>query len=72
MSEESPRPPRVSEAVARLKDAFSQNPDTELSADDASRVVGLEPSECRAVLEALQDAHFVECGRDGRFRRRTD
>ena len=41
-----PRTP-IADAVECLKNVFSEIPGTQLSLDDASRLSGLEPEQCR-------------------------
>ena len=62
--------PRVSDAVQRLKGMFLEMPGTQLSMADATRLSGLERPVCRVVLEALEDARFLQRRRDGLFMRR--
>ena len=47
-------------------------PGTRLSLEDAARLSGLEPTTCRGVLEALQDARFLKRDRDGLFARLSE
>ena len=62
--------PKVTDAVARLKGVFLENPGSQMSLDDASRLSGLEPAACLMILEALEDARFLTRTRDGLFVRR--
>lgn len=64
-------PPRVVDAVQRLKGIFLEMPGTQLSMADATRLSGLERPVCRIVLEALEDAQFLKRSHDGIFMRRT-
>jgi hypothetical protein len=65
-------PVRITHAVERLKGIFLDVPGTRLSAEDASRLSGLEPTTCQAVLSALQDARFLTKTRGGIFTRASD
>ena len=56
---------RVPEAVRRLRGTFLEMPGTQLSLEDASRLVSLPPSLCAQVLDTLVDVRFLRCGRDG-------
>jgi DNA-binding IclR family transcriptional regulator len=51
----------------RLKAMYQEMPGMRLSAADAARLAGLDPSVCRDILEALADAHFLKRGHDGTF-----
>ena len=57
----------IVDAVHHLKGLFLEVPGLQLTADDASRLSGLEPETCQVVLEALQDAHFLRRARNGAF-----
>ena len=57
----------VGEAVQRLKGLYLEVPGLQLTADDASKLSGLERETCCIVLEALLDAHFLRRGRNGAF-----
>jgi hypothetical protein len=63
--------PRVTDAVQRLKDVFSEIPGTRLTVSDAARLSGLDREACEHVLLALEDARFLKRGQDGRYRRRA-
>jgi hypothetical protein len=63
---------RVVSAVHKLRGIFLEKPGMHLSMADATRLSGLERPECRVVLKALEDAHFLERQRDGIFVRRMD
>ena len=51
---------RITDAVQRLKEAFSQFPGTRLTVADASRLSGLERLECELVLTALEGAGLLK------------
>ena len=51
----------------RLKAMYQEMPGMRLSALDAARLAGLDPSVCRDILEALADVHFLKRGHDGTF-----
>jgi hypothetical protein len=63
---------RVAEALQRVKGVFLEVPGTHLSLAQASRLSGLEQGMCESVLLALEDAHFLQRARDGRFCRTND
>ena len=64
-------PPRVVEAVQRLKGVFLEAPATQMSLVDASRLSGLERHTTRLILEALEDARFLRRSSNGLFMRRS-
>ena len=64
-------PPRVVEAVQRLKGVFLEAPTAQLSLVDAARLSGLERHTTRLILEALEDARFLRRGSNGLFMRRS-
>ena len=64
-------PPRVVEAVQRLKGVFLEVPTTQMSLVDASRLSGLERHTTRLILEALEDARFLRRASNGLFARRN-
>jgi len=63
-------PPRVVEAVQRLKGVFLEAPATQMSLVDAARLSGLERQTTRLILEALEDARFLRRASNGLFTRR--
>lgn len=60
----------IPEALQRVKAVFLEIPGTRLTLIDASRLSGLERPLCECVLVSLEDAGFLRCGRDGRYRHR--
>jgi hypothetical protein len=59
--------PRIAEAVERLKGVFLEVSGTQLSLAQATLISGLDRGVCESVLSALEDAHFLKRGRDGRY-----
>jgi hypothetical protein len=53
--------------LARLRGMFLEVPGTRLSVAQAARLAGVEPLECRQILETLADLDFLKVGRDGTF-----
>jgi hypothetical protein len=45
--------------VDRVRSEFSEMPGLQLTPQQASRLLGIEPAECRTVLEALVSAAFL-------------
>jgi DNA-binding IclR family transcriptional regulator len=59
------------EAIERLKGVFLEIPGTRLTVAQASRLAGVERSQCHAVLVNLEDARFLKRGRDGLYQLRS-
>jgi DNA-binding IclR family transcriptional regulator len=57
----------VTADVERLQGTFLEIPGTLLSAADAARLCGLEPSRCENILTVLVDTGFLRRTVDGRF-----
>jgi hypothetical protein len=57
----------LSEFVQRVRCTFLEDPGSRLSMAQASRLTGIEPSECGRILETLNDTHFLKLGTDGTF-----
>jgi hypothetical protein len=64
--------PAEATTLMRIQSEYREMPGLRLSAAQAQRFHGLEPSVCQAVLDALVDAGFLRIGRDGCYTRRTD
>ena len=62
-------PATIPQAVQRLHGLFIEAPGTQLTLLEASRLTGLERDICEHVLSALEAAHFLKLGRDGRYQR---
>lgn len=58
---------RVVVALRCLKDLFLEFPDTLLSPDEATRLLGLETHQCHALLSALEDVRFLERAPNGAY-----
>ena len=63
--------PRVTDAVQRLKEVFTEIPGTRLTVADAVRLSGLDREVCECVLVALEDARFLKQGQSGHYQRRA-
>jgi len=46
---------------------FLEVPGTRLSAGQAARLAGIEPSLCRQILGSLLDSDFLKLSQDGTF-----
>ena len=49
----------IAAAVHLLRGIYLEQPASRLSAGDASRISGLEPSTCQIILEVLADTKFL-------------
>lgn len=61
----------IAAAVHLLRGVYLEQPASRLSAGDASRLSGLEPSTCQIILEVLADTKFLRRSGDA-FVRRAD
>jgi len=64
-------PPRVTDAVQRIKSVFLEIPGTQLNASEAARLSGVDVATCRIILETLEKAQFVARSRGEVFVRRS-
>jgi hypothetical protein len=55
------------EIVERVRSEFMEWPGLRLTPSQAQKLWGLQPAECAAVLQALEDAAFLYRNRDGAF-----
>jgi len=63
--------PRVSDAVLRLKEVFTEIPGTRLTVSEAARLSGLDVIMCELVLMTLEDARFLKRGNGGLYQKRA-
>ena len=63
---------RVSDWVQLIRQQFQQTPDLCVTADQASRLWGLEAAELDAVLSAFVDARLLNRTRGGAYMLRSD
>jgi hypothetical protein len=63
------RPDRATLLLTRIRGEYLEMPGLCLTPDQATRLWGLEPAECRALLEALVGAQFLTRTRDGAYQR---
>ena len=56
----------------QLRGQFLEMPGLALTVNQAERLCGIDASICKAVLDALVDAHFLRISHDGRYRRTLD
>ena len=63
---------RVCDWVQLIRQQFQQTPHLCVTAEQASRLWGLEPAELEAVLSAFVDAHLLNRTRGGAYSLRLD
>jgi len=63
---------RVCEWVQLIRHRFQQTPHLSVTAEQASRLWGLEAAELEAVLSAFVDAHLMNRNRGGAYSLRLD
>ena len=62
-------PRRLEEPLQRLRSEYLTVPMLSLTPGEVARIVNVDPSTARDLIQALYEAHFLECTRDGRFTR---
>jgi DNA-binding IclR family transcriptional regulator len=62
----------IAAAVHLLREVYLEAPASRLSARDASKISGLDPSTCQIILEVLADARFLSRSPEGVFIRRVE
>lgn len=55
--------------LQRLRAIFAEVPGTQVTANQAARLCGVDPDRCIALLAALVDVGFLRQSADGRYRR---
>ena len=58
--------------LQRLRGEFLEMPGLRLTVPQAQRLCGVDPAICKAVLDTLVDAKFLDRKRDGSYGRLTD
>jgi hypothetical protein len=58
--------------LERIRAEFLEMPGLRLTVDQAQRLCGVEPTLCKAVLDALVDAKFLCVKSNGTYARLTD
>jgi DNA-binding IclR family transcriptional regulator len=53
-------PPRLDDALRRLRAAFRETAGTELSVNDLAELAGLEAEECRILLQVLLEMGAIQ------------
>ena len=62
-------PRRLEDPLQRLRSEYLAMPMLSLTPGEVARVVNVDPSTARDLLQALNESHFLECTREGRFTR---
>ena len=63
----SPRPTPPAELLQRVREEYREMPSLSLTPSQATRLFGIEPSVCAALLDALVDEDFLTRTADGLF-----
>jgi hypothetical protein len=63
----SPRAPPSAELLQRVREQYREMPSLRLTPSQATRLFGLEPSVCAAMLQALETEHFLSRTGQGVF-----
>jgi DNA-binding IclR family transcriptional regulator len=71
MLNHEPTDARIPVVIQRICHAFLETPRLELTAAQAERRFDLEPYRCRALLQGLVDAGFLEFDGGDLYRRRS-
>lgn len=67
----SPRSAPLAELLQRVREEYREMPSLRLTPSQATRLFGLEPPVCAAMLDALVSEHFLSRTGDGLFVRST-
>jgi hypothetical protein len=63
----SPHSDPLVELLQRVREEYREMPNLRLTPSQATRLFGVEPSECAALLDALVNEHFLIRTADGLF-----
>jgi NAD(P)H-nitrite reductase large subunit len=61
------RPDPLVALLQRVREEYREMPNLRLTPSQATRLFGVEPSECAALLDALVNEHFLTRTADGLF-----
>lgn len=70
--ESAPGPAVHAMLLNRLRGLYLEMPGLVLTMVQAERLCGVDASLCKALLDALVDAHFLRTNADGKYRRTTE
>ena len=62
-------PHRLEDSLQRLRSEHLATPMLSLTPGEVARIVNIDPSTARNLLQVLHESHFLESTRDGRFTR---
>ena len=60
---------RIEDALQQLRSEYQEMPRLSLTPGEVARIVNVDPRTARVLLDALEDSHFLQRTRDGRFTR---
>jgi hypothetical protein len=63
----SPLPASFAEFLQRVREEYREMPNLRLTPSQATRLFGVDPSQCAALLDALVNEHFLTRTADGMF-----
>jgi hypothetical protein len=64
-----PRTDRAAQLLTRIRGEYLEMPGLRLTADQATRLWGLDPAECQELLDRLVGTQFLKRTRDGAYQR---
>ena len=62
-------PRRIEDALELLRSEYLDMPKLSFTPDEVARILNIDPPTARVLLQTLEDSHFLEHTRDGRFTR---
>ncbi len=62
-------PHRIADTLQRLRSEYLEMPRLSLTPGQVARILNVDPPTARGLLHTLEEAHFQERTRDGRFAR---
>ena len=62
-------PRRIEDALELLRSEYLDMPQLSFTPGEVARILNIDPPTARVLLQTLEDSHFLEHTRDGRFTR---
>ena len=62
-------PRRIEDALELLRSEYRDMPQLSFTPGEVARILNIDPPTARVLLQTLEDSHFLEHTRDGRFTR---
>ena len=62
-------PRRIEDALELLRSEYLDMPKLSFTPGEVARILNIDPPTARVLLQTLEDSHFLEHTRDGRFTR---